>query len=481
MSAIQSGHVIGYQALAAGLLVARPARAGRRRRLATRRRQGDPDRRPVGGAVGRGARRRRRDRPGPDAQGPRHPPRRGRRRRAARAGLLRSVSGRLGGRLIALGVTGSIAAYKAVELLRLLQAEGADVVGPALPVGDALRRAAVVRGAGRHPVETDVLDLLPDGRIGHIVVADTADALVVAPATAHWLGAMANGLAGDVVTATCLATSAPVVVAPAMDGEMWTHPATVANVAGSATSFGYAVVEPESGAARVGPERRRAGWPSCRRIVDAVVEAVGDRPVRAPTRRRAPGRRPAARRGPRGPARGRHRRRHRASRSTPSGSSATARPARWASPSPRPRSLAAPGSRSSRGWSVPLPAGARSSGRDDRRDARRSPRPRRPRRRPDHGRSRGRLPAAPAATAEAHPRDEGLTLELEPTPDILAERSPPHRATGARQPRPILVGFAAETGSLERAAEKLRRRASTSSSPTTSRSRAPASAPTRTG
>ena len=61
----------------------------------------------------------------------------------------------------------------------------------------------------RHPVETDVLDLLPDQRIGHIVIADSADAIVVAPATAHWLAAMAAGLSGDAVTATVLATSAP--------------------------------------------------------------------------------------------------------------------------------------------------------------------------------------------------------------------------------------------------------------------------------
>ena len=99
----------------------------------------------------------------------------------------------------------------------------------------------------RHPVETDVLDLLPDGRIGHIVVADAADAIVVAPATAHWLGAMANGLAGDVVTATCLATSAPVVVAPAMDGDMWTHPATAGQRRPAARRFGYRIVEPDSG------------------------------------------------------------------------------------------------------------------------------------------------------------------------------------------------------------------------------------------
>src|SRR6476659_8913392 len=91
----------------------------------------------------------------------------------------------------------------------------------------------------RHPVESDVLDLLPDGRIGHIVVADSADAMVVAPATANSLAAMASGLAGDVVTATTLATSAPVVVAPAMDGDMWTHRATRDNVARLRDAFGY--------------------------------------------------------------------------------------------------------------------------------------------------------------------------------------------------------------------------------------------------
>ena len=103
------------------------------------------------------------------------------------------MSGRLQGRLIALGVTGSISAYKAVELLRLLQAEGADVV--ALLSHSASRFVAPLtfEALSRHPVETDVLALLPDGRIGHIVIADSADAVVVAPATAHWLGAMGAG------------------------------------------------------------------------------------------------------------------------------------------------------------------------------------------------------------------------------------------------------------------------------------------------
>ena len=166
-------------------------------------------------------------------------------------------AGRLSGRLIALGVTGSIAAYKAVELLRLLRAEGADVSVMLTPSATHFVGPLSFAALSRHPVETDLLDLLPDGRIGHIVVADTADVVVVAPATAHWLGAMAAGLSGDVVTATCLATSAPVVVAPAMDGDMWRHPATQANVA-RLRSFGYAIVEPESGSLASGDTSYRS-------------------------------------------------------------------------------------------------------------------------------------------------------------------------------------------------------------------------------
>src|SRR3954451_19243135 len=230
---------------------------------------------------------RRRYRSGPDVEGPRHPPRRGRWRRTPRAGADVTepggggVTGRLAGRLIGLGVTGSIAAYKAVELVRLLRAEGADVSVMLTASGARFVGPLSFAALSRHPVETDVLDLLPDGRIGHIVLADTADALVVAPATAHWLASMAAGLSGDVVTATCLATSAPVVVAPAMDGDMWTHPATVANV-DRLRSFGYTIVEPGSGPLASG----QAGvgrLPELEAMVDAVVAPVGAPPIRAPT------------------------------------------------------------------------------------------------------------------------------------------------------------------------------------------------------
>ncbi|HTC85291.1 MAG TPA: bifunctional phosphopantothenoylcysteine decarboxylase/phosphopantothenate--cysteine ligase CoaBC, partial [Candidatus Acidoferrum sp.] len=189
-------------------------------------------------------------------------------------------TGRLAGRLIALGITGSIAAYKTPELVRLLQAEGAEVVALLSPSAARFVAPLALAALTRHVVEEDVLALLPDGRIGHIVVADTADAIVVAPATAHWLGAMASGLAGDVVTASCLATSAPVIVAPAMDGDMYAHPATQANIARLRDGFGYTIVEPESGPLASGQSGvgRLAALPA---IVDAVVAAVGGRPIRA--------------------------------------------------------------------------------------------------------------------------------------------------------------------------------------------------------
>ena len=197
-----------------------------------------------------------------------------------RPGGAAGSTGRLAGRLIGLGVSGSIAAYKAVELLRLLRAEGADVAVMLTPAATRFVGPLTFAALSRHPVETDVLELLPDGRIGHIVIGDSADAIVVAPATANWLGSMAGGLAGDVVGAACLATSAPVVVAPAMDGDMWTHPATVANVE-RLRSFGYAIVEPAAGPLASGQTGvgRLAELPA---IVDAVVAAVAGRPVRAP-------------------------------------------------------------------------------------------------------------------------------------------------------------------------------------------------------
>jgi phosphopantothenoylcysteine decarboxylase/phosphopantothenate--cysteine ligase len=197
------------------------------------------------------------------------------------------MSKRLAGRLVVLGITGSIAAYKSPEIVRALRAEGADVQALLTPAATRFVSPLTLRTLTGHAVDADLLDLLPDGRIGHIVAADSADAILIAPATAQWIGAMASGLAGDVVTAACLATTAPVIVAPAMDGEMWAHAATQTNATRLSDDFGYALVAPESGALASGATGvgRLAETAS---IVDAVVAAIGAAPIREPNESRRP-------------------------------------------------------------------------------------------------------------------------------------------------------------------------------------------------
>ena len=197
------------------------------------------------------------------------------------------MSKRLAGRLVVLGITGSIAAYKSPEIVRALRAEGADVQALLTPAATRFVSPLTLRTLTGHAVDADLLDLLPDGRIGHIVAADSADAILIAPATAQWIGAMASGLAGDVVTAACLATTAPVIVAPAMDGEMWAHAATQTNATRLRNDFGYTLVAPESGplasgATGVGRLAETAA------IIDAVVAAIGAAPIREPNESRRP-------------------------------------------------------------------------------------------------------------------------------------------------------------------------------------------------
>ncbi|MBI2780232.1 MAG: bifunctional phosphopantothenoylcysteine decarboxylase/phosphopantothenate synthase [Chloroflexi bacterium] len=373
---------------------------------------------------------------------------------------------RLRGRLIALGVTGSIAAYKAVELLRLLTAEGADVVVLLSPSATRFVGPLSFAALSRHPVESDVLDLLPDGRIGHIVIADSADVLVVAPATAHWLAAMATGLAGDVVTAAVLASNAPVVVAPAMDGDMWTHPATVTNVARLREGFGYIVVAPESGPLASGQSGvgRLAELPA---IVDAVVAAVADRPVRQPN----PDARPPL-------ATGIPREADLVGRRiviTAGGTREPIDPVRYIGNRSTGRmGVALADAALARGAAVtliaaavevPLPDAAEVVRVESTADLQRALRAAMT---PDGAPADALVMAA--AVADFTPavrldrkiaRADGLTLQLSPTPDLLADvaasaASRAADAAGGPATSPILVGFAAETGSLDRAPAKLR-------------------------
>ncbi len=145
---------------------------------------------------------------------------------------------------IVLGVSGGIAAYKAVLLLRLLREAGHDV--HVVPTASALKFVGAPTWAALsgHPVAENVFDHAED--VPHVRLGQEADLVIVAPATADLLARAATGRADDLLTSTLLTARCPVVLAPAMHTEMWENPATVANVA-TLRSRGVQVIEPASG------------------------------------------------------------------------------------------------------------------------------------------------------------------------------------------------------------------------------------------
>jgi phosphopantothenoylcysteine decarboxylase/phosphopantothenate--cysteine ligase len=153
----------------------------------------------------------------------------------------------LAGRRIVVGVTGSIAAYKAVLVVRRLLEAGAVVDVAMTRSAAAFVAPLTFATLTRRPVVGDILELDADQQIAHIELAEAADAVVIAPATANALAELAAGLTGNPVTAIACASRAPVIVAPAMDAGMWEHAATQRNVA-TLRELGYRIVEPEVGA-----------------------------------------------------------------------------------------------------------------------------------------------------------------------------------------------------------------------------------------
>jgi phosphopantothenoylcysteine decarboxylase/phosphopantothenate--cysteine ligase len=145
---------------------------------------------------------------------------------------------------VVLGVTGGIAAYKATGIIRLLTEAGHDV--KVIPTANALRfiGATTLEALSHNSVDPDLYTDVES--VKHVELGQSADLVIVAPATASFLARMASGLADDLLMNTLLATKAPVLVAPAMHTEMWQNPATVANVA-TLRSRGIEVLEPAVG------------------------------------------------------------------------------------------------------------------------------------------------------------------------------------------------------------------------------------------
>ena len=169
---------------------------------------------------------------------------------------------------IVLGVTGSIAAYKAAELTSQLTKQGCDV--HVVLTADALRfiTPLALKTLSRHPVMTDLYDEEEGWKPAHIKLADEADLVLVAPATANTIAKLAHGLANDALSCIALALNpqARLLLAPAMNGKMWLHPATQQNVT-TLKSRGADFIGPEEGLLSCGYEGLGRLWP-----VDKVAQ-----------------------------------------------------------------------------------------------------------------------------------------------------------------------------------------------------------------
>jgi phosphopantothenoylcysteine decarboxylase/phosphopantothenate--cysteine ligase len=154
------------------------------------------------------------------------------------------MSRRLLAKRIVLGVTGSIAAYKAVELLRGLIQEGADVSVVMTPSAMRFVTPLTFETLSKRPVATDLFAVHDE--MQHLTLAERADAIVIAPATAHMLARAALGLADDLMGTMLLAARCPVLIAPAMDGGMWDHPTVQAHVV-NLRSRGIMILDPDEG------------------------------------------------------------------------------------------------------------------------------------------------------------------------------------------------------------------------------------------
>ena len=168
--------------------------------------------------------------------------------------------------VVIVGVTGSIAAYKAADLVSKLVKRGYEVHVAMTHGAQEFVAPLTFQTLSRQPVLTSVFDKAQDWKPGHIALADRASLLLVAPATANILAELACGLAGNPIGEIALATLAPVLIAPAMNGKMWQHAATQQNVA-TLRARGVEFIGPEEGMLACGYEGLGRLW-----SVDDIVE-----------------------------------------------------------------------------------------------------------------------------------------------------------------------------------------------------------------
>src|SRR6478672_128662 len=160
---------------------------------------------------------------------------------------------------VVLGVTGSIAAHKSAELASLLVKQGHEVFVVMTQDATEFISPLTLQTLSKNPVTTSFYDEKENWRPGHIELADRANLLLVAPATAHIIAELAHGFAGHPLAAIALATRAPILIAPAMNGKMWGHESTQANVELLKTR-GADFIGPEEGMLACGYEGTGRLW-----------------------------------------------------------------------------------------------------------------------------------------------------------------------------------------------------------------------------
>src|ERR1700736_6570693 len=166
---------------------------------------------------------------------------------------------RPGAKSIVLGVTGSIAAYKSAELASLFVKQGHELFVVMTQDATEFITPLTLQTLSKNPVMTSFFDEKENWRPGHIDLADRANLLLIAPATANVIAELAHGLAGHPLAAIALATRAPILIAPAMNGKMWENAATQENVA-TLKSRGVDFIGPEEGMLACGYERLGRLW-----------------------------------------------------------------------------------------------------------------------------------------------------------------------------------------------------------------------------
>src|SRR5438034_10151523 len=164
---------------------------------------------------------------------------------------------RVRGRFVVLAVTGSIAVYKTIDLARRLTQAGATVQVVMTRSAAEFVTPLTFQALTYRPVEVEMFAMQDERAAGHVAMGRQADVVVVAPATAHVVARLAHGFSDDLVATTVLATSAPVIVAPAMETHMWQNGATQANVA-ALRARGGRVIDPGTGPLASGDKIGRA-------------------------------------------------------------------------------------------------------------------------------------------------------------------------------------------------------------------------------